>query len=151
MWTRSADGAEQLTVASVRLQARRPIVGFAGFERVEDVERLAGLELRVPEDTLQPLAEGTYYEHQLEGCRVETMTGELVGTVQRVEGGAGNSRLIVGGSRGEVDVPLARAICREIDVTARRIRIDPPEGLLELNAAGSGQRAAGRRKTRPGG
>jgi len=29
-------------------------------------------------------------------------------------------------------IPLAKAICREIDVKARVIRADPPEGLLEL-------------------
>jgi hypothetical protein len=31
-------------------------------------------------------------------------------------------------------VPLATAICVEIDVAAKRIRIDPPEGLLNLNS-----------------
>jgi 16S rRNA processing protein RimM len=82
---------------------------------------------------LHPLAAGTYYEHQLEGCRVETMGGEVVGTVRRVEGGAGGSRLVVEGARGEVEVPLAQEICREIDVAAGIIRVDPPEGLLELN------------------
>ena len=43
------------------------------------------------------------------------------------------SRLVVKGRRGEVLVPLVAGICVEIDVDARRIRIDPPEGLLELN------------------
>ena len=32
---------------------------------------------------------------------------------------------------GEVLVPLAEAICRRVDVAAKRIVIDPPEGLLE--------------------
>ena len=31
-------------------------------------------------------------------------------------------------------VPLVAAICREIDTIGRRIVIDPPEGLLDLNA-----------------
>ena len=133
VWTRSALGDERLTIVSVRLQGARPIVGFAGFERIEDVERLAGLELRVPADSLQPLADGVYYEHQLAGCLVERMNGERVGEVRSVEGGQGASRLIVDGPRGDIEIPLARDICREIDVEGRRIRIDPPEGLLELN------------------
>jgi ribosomal 30S subunit maturation factor RimM len=29
-------------------------------------------------------------------------------------------------------VPMARAICVEVDIERKRIRIDPPEGLLEL-------------------
>jgi hypothetical protein len=28
---------------------------------------------------------------------------------------------------------MAGGICVDIDVAARRIRVDPPEGLLELN------------------
>jgi len=31
-------------------------------------------------------------------------------------------------------VPLAEAICRRVDLPARVIVIDPPPGLLELNA-----------------
>src|SRR6267142_1483170 len=42
VWTRSAGGQEQLTVVSSRVQNGHPIVGFEGFARIEDVERLAG-------------------------------------------------------------------------------------------------------------
>ena len=79
------------------MQGARPVVGFEGFERIEDAERLAGLELRVPEETLQPLAEGIYYQHQLIGCVVETVAGERVGEVVRVEGGAAGSLLVIDG------------------------------------------------------
>jgi 16S rRNA processing protein RimM len=69
------------------------------------------------------------------GCRVETGSGAAVGVVRDVEGTVGGSRLIVdGGSRGEILIPLAAEICRAIDIAAQRIVIDPPEGLLELNA-----------------
>ena len=133
VWTKSDGSEHQLTVASMRVQNGRPIVGFAGFDRIEDVEGLAGQELRVPEDALQPLQAGTYYEHQLVGCAVETTDGGMVGEVEKVEGGAGGSRLVINGSRGEILIPLAVDICVDIDVTNRKIRINPPEGLLELN------------------
>ena len=133
LWTRSAGREEQLTIASARVQNGRPVIGFEGLSSIEAVERLAGLELRVPETSLQPLEPGRYYEHQLVGCAVETANGEAVGTVVRVESGAGGSRLVVDGPRGEILVPLAAEICVDVDVAARRIRIEPPEGLLELN------------------
>jgi 16S rRNA processing protein RimM len=136
VWTRSAAGEERLTVASMRVQNGRPVIGFEGFTRVEDVERLAGLELRVPEETLQALQPGSYYEHQLVGCIVETVAGDVVGTVAAVEGGAGATRLAMNGPRGEILIPLAVDICVEIDVATKRIRINPPEGLLELNERG---------------
>ena len=132
-WTRSDRGNEVLTVNSARLQNGRPVIGFEGFEKIEAVERLAGLELRVPEDSLLPLDAGAYYVHDLVGCAVETISGEPVGEVKRVLGGAGASVLSVEGRRGEVLVPLAADICVEVDIGGRRIRINPPEGLLELN------------------
>jgi 16S rRNA processing protein RimM len=134
MWTRRAGGVEPLTVAAARIQGGRPVVGFEGYERIEDVEPFAGCELRIPESELQPLAPGQYYEHQLSGCLVETVGGGRVGTVLKVEGGLAGSCLVVSGDRGEVLIPFVAAICPEVDVEAKRIRIDPPDGLLELNA-----------------
>ena len=57
-WTRSPRGDEQLTVTSARVQNGRPVVSFEGFSSIEDVERLAGLDLRVPEEELLPLDAG---------------------------------------------------------------------------------------------
>src|SRR5688500_5219872 len=115
MWVRSARGDEALTISSARVQNGRPVIGFEGFSRIEEVERLAGLELRVPEDALQALAEGVYYRHQLVGCAVETVGGLQVGEVSRVDGGAAGSLLTVRGTRGEVLIPFAQPICVEVD------------------------------------
>ena len=46
------------------------------------------------------------------------------------------SVLVVDTERGAVLVPFVAQICPEIDVQHRRIVIDPPEGLLDLNRAG---------------
>jgi 16S rRNA processing protein RimM len=132
LWTRS----EALRVASVRVQNGRPVVAFEGFSTIEEAARLAGLELRVPEEMLYPLAPGSYYPHQLVGATVETTTGVEVGLVTQVSGGAAGSLLVVDGRRGEIMIPMVEGICVEVDVDAKRIRIDPPAGLLELNERG---------------
>jgi 16S rRNA processing protein RimM len=134
MWIRSPHGEEPLTIAAARLQGGRPVVAFDGFSSIEAIERLAGLELRVPETELRPLSSGAYYQHQLVGCVVETRAGERIGPVVRVDGGAGGSLLAIDGAHGEILVPFAADICVDVDVAAKRIRIDPPAGLLELNA-----------------
>ena len=133
LWTRSGEREEQLTIASARVHHGRAVVGFEGLSGIDAAARLAGLELRVPEESLQPLEPGRYYEHQLVGCSVATVRGEVIGTVVRVDSGAGSSRLAVDGARGEILVPLAADICVDVDVAGRKIRIEPPEGLLELN------------------
>jgi len=132
-WTRSTRGDEPLVVATARVQNGRPVVGFAGCTTIDQAQQLSGLELRVSAERLQPLDAGSYYQHELVGCAVETTNGERVGEVARVEGGATGSLLAIDGPRGEILIPFAVDICVEIDMTARRIRIDPPDGLLELN------------------
>jgi 16S rRNA processing protein RimM len=128
------DGREAtLTVAASRLHGGRPVLTLEGVDTMTEAETLAGLELRVPAAALPALPAGCYWEHDLVGCQVVTTTGVMVGAVRAVESGAGPTRLVIGEGRGEVQVPLAEAICVGIDVAARRIVIDPPQGLIETN------------------
>jgi 16S rRNA processing protein RimM len=134
---RARDGAaEPLRVASLRLHRGRPIVGFEGIDSIDQAEELAGLELRVPLESLEALPAGAFYHHDLVGCRVETRSGVLLGSVGRVEGDGGASRLVVATGGGDVLVPLAADICVAVDVGRKLIVIEPPEGLLELNRVG---------------
>src|SRR5882672_11262285 len=106
---------------------RGQVIGIEGVETMNDAEGLAGLELRVPLEELAPLPDGMFYHHELIGCQVETVDGE------KVEGTLEGSRLVVAGKRGEILIPMATAICRTIDVAGKRIVIEPPDGLLDLN------------------
>ena len=134
LWLLARGRPLAVKIATSRMQNGRPVVSFETFDTIEAVEPLAGAELRVPEAALPALAPNSFYHHQLVGLVVETVDGHPVGSVTDVETGAGGSRLVIEGRHGEVLVPLAADICVEIDVAARRIRIAPPEGLLELNA-----------------
>ena len=125
---------EALTITTVRFHRERPVIGLRGIASIEDAAPLAGLELRVPLDTLAALPQGVFYRHDLIGCRVETASGGIVGVVSDVEGTMAGSRLVIDGAGGEILVPLAAEICRQIDPAAKRIVIDPPDGLIDLNA-----------------
>nr|NIP82651.1 16S rRNA processing protein RimM [Gemmatimonadota bacterium]NIQ58566.1 16S rRNA processing protein RimM [Gemmatimonadota bacterium]NIU78888.1 16S rRNA processing protein RimM [Gammaproteobacteria bacterium]NIX47565.1 16S rRNA processing protein RimM [Gemmatimonadota bacterium]NIY11936.1 16S rRNA processing protein RimM [Gemmatimonadota bacterium] len=76
--------------------------------------------------------EGEYYYHQLLGLEVETVDGEVVGRVREVYETEPRHLLEVkGGGRVRL-IPFDRRIVRSVDPEARRLVIDPPEGLLEL-------------------
>ena len=124
---------ETLTVISARFHRERPVIGIAGVETMNDAEALAGLELRVPVEALTRLPAGMFYHHDLVGCQVVTGAGEAIGLVERVEGTQSGGRLVVAGANGEILIPLVTDICRTIDVGLKRIVIEPPAGLLELN------------------
>ena len=53
--------------------------------------------------------------------------------MSKVDGTLGGSQLVVAAERGEILVPLATEICTTIDPQAKRIVINPPNGLLDLN------------------
>jgi 16S rRNA processing protein RimM len=124
-----------LTVRDSRPQDDRWVVGFDAVATMNDAEALRGTELRIAALDAKALPADRFYLHDLIGCRVTTGAGEEVGVVERVDPGSSAPMLVVAGRSGEVLVPLAESICRRVDTASRVIVIDPPEGLLELNAA----------------
>jgi 16S rRNA processing protein RimM len=132
---RLRDGVPQaIAITVVRFHQGRPIIGIEGVDSMTAAEALAGQELRVPSDSLQALPESTFYRHDLVGCVVRTVDGREVGIVARVEGPFAGGWLAVESASGEVLIPLAAEICVRITPAAREIVVDPPEGLLGLNA-----------------
>jgi 16S rRNA processing protein RimM len=115
-------------------QGGRIVLKLAGYDSVEAASALVGYEFAVTEAERVELSEDEYYEWELAGCRVETVTGENVGTVREVlrTGGVETLRVEQEGAERDHLIPLAEAICVEIDVEHKLIRIDAPEGLLEF-------------------
>lgn len=130
---RSGEPPTRRRIATVRFHQGRPVVGFAGIESMSDAEQLAGVELRMPVSELGPLPERTFHHHELIGCEVRDTADALIGQVRAIEGPMERGRLVVDSERGEVQIPLADDICVSIDPAARRIVVNPPEGLIELN------------------
>lgn len=124
---------ESLTIDAVRFHRGRPILSVAGVDTMNAAEALAGKELRVGVDALQPLPAGSFYHHDLIGCSIETRQGEAVGRVTKVEGTGAGSRLVVQSPGGEILIPMVEGICVAVDPAGGRIVVDPPEGLLDLN------------------
>jgi len=127
------DGAvAPLAIAAFRMHGGRPVVRFDGIESMDQAETVRGLEMRVPESELGPLPDNVWYHHQLLGSRVRTKDGREVGTVVGIQGPTERSILVIDGPEGNALVPLVSEFCR-VDVAAKVVEIDPPEGLLEVN------------------
>jgi 16S rRNA processing protein RimM len=104
-----------------------------GLDSQAQAEALTGQEMKVLSNDLLPPEEGSFYPSQLLGCRVLTRGGADLGQVTAVLPIADSGLLVVGRGGQEVYIPLAQAICYEIDPQGGYIRVDPPEGLLNLN------------------
>src|SRR5215218_1534065 len=121
-----------LKIEGAWFQKGRVVLRFAGIESVEDAQTLRGVEICIPESAVAELDEGEFFDWQLAGCEVETIEGEKVGTVREIMRTGGTELLVVENGEREYLIPFAETICPEVDIESRKIRIDPPEGLLEF-------------------
>lgn len=110
----------------------RIVFKFAGYDSIEQAQALAGFQLAIPADERIELPAGMFYEWELIGCRVEALDGTSIGLVTEVLKTGGVEVLLIEGPEREHMVPMADEICVEVDVATKRIRIDPPDGLLDL-------------------
>jgi 16S rRNA processing protein RimM len=124
-----SDGRE-MVVESSRVHRDRFLVKFAGSESRPDAEGLRG-DLFVPPGGVRELGPGEFWPHELVGCEVHLAGGDLVGSVAAVTPGAAQDLVTVTTARGDRLIPLVGAIVVAVDVGARRVVIDPPEGLLD--------------------
>src|SRR5262249_32003329 len=122
-------------VESVWLHDGRPVLKFRGIDSISDAERLMGAEVRLPAAEKIPLEEGEVYQDDLIGCAVvERGAAEPLGEVSGWQDAGGPSLLVVTTKEGgELLVPFARAICVDINLASRRIVVELPSGLKELN------------------
>ncbi|MGV3519704.1 ribosome maturation factor RimM [Luteitalea sp.] len=138
LFAREGDTVVALDIDRSRAHSGKPLVGFRGRDRIEDVEGL-GRELKIPESALAPLPEGEYYWYQYVGAPVQTEAGDAVGTVVRVEPNGGSGMLVVQRGPEEVQIPLAPVMCPVLRPDLIVVR--PPDGLLDLNSPGPKRRA----------
>jgi 16S rRNA processing protein RimM len=123
----------ELHVESGRFFNGRYALKFREITSLTEAELLRGNALAIPEDQLGALPEGKYFIYQLIGMMVRLKDGRDVGRVRNVMKTAGVDILEVG-EKGEIMIPFASNICVEINPDLKLITIDPPEGLLQLNA-----------------
>ena len=114
------------------LQKGRIVMKFADYDTIDQGEELRGVEISVPESEAVKLETDEFFDWQLEGCKVETIGGEVIGTVRELLRTGGTEVLIVAGPEKDFMIPFAESICVDVDVDEKLIRIDPPEGLLEF-------------------
>ena len=111
---------------------RRVILKFRGIDAITPAERLVGYEVTVDNSQLMAPEPGSYYQHDLVGCRIEDEDGVTRGNVVEVLGAPGNYLLKVSRDTGDFLVPFAESYFPKIDVRNKVLICDLPEGLEDL-------------------
>lgn len=123
------------------------LIVLEGLRSRNAADALHSALLYAPREELEPLAEDEFYVSDVVGFSVFTVAQEPVGTVRSVLLNPGSDLLIIArparpGQPAQPQpedamVPLVPEIVVEIDFEQRKVVIDPPEGLLDINVSAS--------------
>lgn len=134
LWALAEDsGRRELEIEQLWPHKGRLVLKFAGVDSIPEAETLVGCELQVPRKQRATLEPGWTYVSDLVGCTV--FDGErAIGKVQDVRFGAGEAPLLLVRGDREYEIPFAEAYLQKVDAAQKQIRMQLPEGMLDVNA-----------------
>ena len=125
----------EVRIESVRLHGERALLKFEGVETPEEVQKLHNWTVEIPEDQARALEEDEYFLHDLVGLTLIDAQGKERGVVTDIYEGGGGMLLNVKRADGrEFEMPFAAQLCTDIDLERKRMVVDLPEGLDDLDA-----------------
>jgi 16S rRNA processing protein RimM len=133
-WLVPPAAGERHDVEAVWFQGRVPVVKLAGSATMTDAQALVGRLVTIPRAAVRRLPPDRYYAFDLVGCVVETPEGATLGTIAEVLSGPEHDYWTVQRGDRAWPLPAVAAIVERVDLTARRVVVRPPEGLVELDA-----------------
>ena len=127
------------------LHKGKVVLKFAGVDSISAAEVLRGAEVVIPAAERVALDPDAVYVSDLIGCQLVDMhpadapvpeRAQSVGTVREVIQQAESADLLVvaGADGHEYEIPFAKAYLLRIDLAERRLEMNLPPGLLEVNA-----------------
>jgi 16S rRNA processing protein RimM len=132
---KAADARRELEVEDLWPHKGLIVLKFRGVDSMSDAELLIGSELQVPGAERADLEAGSTYVSDLVGCMVLDH-GREIGRIEDVQFGAGEAPLLIvaDDSGKKFDVPFAEAYLEGVGLAQRQVRMNLPEGMLEINA-----------------
>ena len=127
----SLDNGKDLTIRSARWHNQILLLAFDGIIDRNQIEELRDQMISAEVD-ITSLSPGEYHYQQLLGCQVFLQSDELIGEVDEIVKLPGQDLLSVAKNGKKVLIPMVKKIIISIDVTAKKIVVDPPEGLLDV-------------------
>lgn len=122
----AGESLERRRLLQGRPHGKGLVAQLEGSDTREAAEALAGAEILLPKAELPPLAADEFYWHQLEGLRVVTRDGSVLGRVDHLFETGANDVMVVKGSL-EADA---------IDARERLLPYLPEEVILEVDLDG---------------
>lgn len=115
---------EPRQVLEGRRHGKALVARLVGCTTRDEAAALVGLDIAVHRQQLPAPGEDEFYWADLEGLTVETLSDITLGTVDHLFATPGNDVLVVKGERERLIPFLWDDVVKEIDLAARRMRVD---------------------------
>ncbi len=123
---------EEVVVKAHRRHKQFDLLSFEGKEDINDVERFKGCDIKVSEDQLQDLEDGSYYYHQIIGLEAVTLEGERLGRISEIlSPGANDVWVVSRKGRKDLLLPVIDDVVKEVRLDEGIVLVDLLEGLDE--------------------
>ncbi|MFZ3576583.1 ribosome maturation factor RimM [Virgibacillus sp. DJP39] len=129
---RDAENPIKLTIAGHRIHKNFDLIFFEDLDNINKVEHFKGAHLKIHENQLTDLGEEEYYYHEIIGCEVFTDNEEKIGTIKEILSPGANDVWVVQQPKGkDLLIPYIEDVIKVVDIDAKKVFINPMEGLLD--------------------
>ena len=127
---RQRGGQEQyLEIRWVKPHTGTALISFKGIDERRRAQALVGAELFVPKNQLPELEPDSYFWFDLIGMAVFTTTDEYLGRLESIIETGSNDVYVVQDGKKEVLIPALESVVIAVDIEAKRMQVELPEGL----------------------
>jgi 16S rRNA processing protein RimM len=111
---------------------KKAVVRFQDVNSIEDAEIYAGLEMYLPASDLPVLDGDQFYFHEIKGFRVVDLKHGEIGIIDDILELPLQSLFQIRQGEREILIPVVDEVIVNVDRENRILRIDAPEGLIEI-------------------
>ena len=127
-----AGARSQYEIESSQPHKKQFLIKLRNVDHIDDARALIGATLLVEESALAALNTGQFYQYQVIGFQVVDTDGRAIGKLVSTLSTAGGELYVVQGPAKEHLIPAVKEIIEKVDFDAKKMVINPPDGLLDL-------------------
>lgn len=111
------------------------VLKLQGIDDANVAEKMRNFDLTIPEAELAQLPPDSYYQHDILGLQVVTVSGRAVGTIVDIIVTGSNDVYVIKSPSGEQNlIPAIKDVVKQVDLRRKVMYIDPIAGLLDDDA-----------------
>lgn len=135
---RLVDTSDNSEPQDIPVLTKRPhkeglLVTFKGFDSIEKVEGFRGYTAQIPMEHFNTEDKEDFYLSEVVGFQVLSPALQNLGEIIGFENGPNQDRAILKLDAKTYQVPFVRAFWKSLDFETRKIVMDIPDGLVDLN------------------